>query len=103
MWSVASSASRFPLGIGGAVFLIGVFAPAIVALGLTVRATGLEGVMRLLARMSPASAGLRWYAFALAYMPLLKLSAAAICRVIYGTWPAFGDTPWVLMIAAIVV
>jgi membrane protease YdiL (CAAX protease family) len=103
MWYVASSGGRFPSGIGGAVFLIGVFAPAIVALGLTARATGRAGVMRLLARISPASLDLRWYVFALAYMPVLKLSAAAISRARYGTWPAFGDTPWVLMIAAIMV
>jgi membrane protease YdiL (CAAX protease family) len=103
MWYVAPSGIRFPFGIGGAVFLIGVFAPAIVALGLTARATGRAGVTRLLARISPASLDLRWYAFALAYMPVLKLSAAVISRIRYGTWPTFGDTPLALIIGAIVV
>jgi membrane protease YdiL (CAAX protease family) len=85
------------------VFLLGVFAPALVALLFTHQEAGAGGVRSLLARIGRAQVDLRWYVFALAYMPVLKLSAAAMTRITTGDWPAFGDTNWGLAVAAIAV
>ena len=79
-----------------ALFLPGVFAPAIVALALSG-----GGYRELLGRMFQWRTGLRWYAFALFYILAVKLTAAGIHRVITGAWPRFGTTPWFIMIIAI--
>lgn len=89
--------------IGGPVFLAGVFAPALVALGLTASAEGRDGVVRLLARIGRWKVGARWYLFAVGYMAATKLVAALIHRVVTGAWPTFGDTPWPMMLGAILV
>ena len=90
-------------GGGGAVFLLGVFAPALVALALTAYDEGRAGVVRLLARIGRWQVGARWYLFAVGYMAATKLLAALIVRVATGAWPTFGDTPWILMLGAILV
>ncbi len=88
------------LTIGGPVFLLGVFVPGLVALAMTARAEGAAGVTRLLARIGRWE--VRWplYVFAVGYMPLTRLAAAAIARGTTGEWPAFGATPWLLLLAA---
>ena len=91
-----------PLGIlRRVVFMIGVFAPAIVALALMAYFEGRAGVERLLAGIFRWQVGLRWYVFAVTYFAIIKLTAALIYRLQTGTWPAFGAEPWYLMIAAI--
>jgi len=45
----------------------------------------------------------RWYLFALAYIPVIKLTAALIHRLATGEWPRFGDEPWYLILPAIAV
>jgi membrane protease YdiL (CAAX protease family) len=89
-------------GVGGPVFILGVFAPALVAVALTGRAEGRAGVRRLLARIGQWRVEARWYAFALGYFATVKLAAALIHRLATGAWPTFGDPPWMLMLAAIV-
>lgn len=90
-------------GLGGPVFLLGVFAPALVALALTAQAEGQSGVKALLGRILCWRVGLRWYVFALGYMAAVKLIAALVHRAATGAWPPFGQTPVVLMVAAIAV
>lgn len=90
-------------GVGGPVFLLGVFAPAIVALALTAYCEGRAGVARLLARIGRWQVGARFYLFAIGYMAATKLLAALIHRMAVGAWPAFGDTPLPLMLGAILV
>jgi hypothetical protein len=90
-------------GVGGPVFLLGVFAPALVALALTAYGEGRAGVVRLLARIGRWQVGTRWYLFAVGYMAATKLLAALIHRLATGAWPTFGDTPWLLMLGAILV
>lgn len=89
--------------LGGPVFLLGVFVPAIVALALTAYSEGRMGVAQLLARIGRLHAGAHLYLFALSYMAAIKLFAAMIHRVAMGTWPSFGDTPLPLMLGAIMV
>lgn len=90
-------------GVRGPVFLLGVFAPAIVALALTAHNEGRDGVRRLLARIAHWQVGARWYVFAVTYMAAMELGAALIHRALTGAWPSFGDTPVALMLAAVLV
>jgi membrane protease YdiL (CAAX protease family) len=105
LW-LASAALSAPEHVGffgfrGPLFLLGVFAPAIVALALTAHDEGRDGVARLLARIGRWRVNGRWYVFAVAYFAGIKLVAAAIVRAATGAWPPFGDTPWPLMLGAI--
>ena len=85
------------------VFLLGVFAPSLVALALTARAEGRAAVSALLRQIGVWPSAARWYVFAVGYMAAIKLAAALLHRVITGEWPAFGQTPLLIMAAAIVV
>lgn len=90
------------LALGGPVFLLGVFAPGLVALLLTGREGGSPAVGGLLRRILRWRVGLRFYAFALLLMPLTRLAVAVLHRAIVGTWPPFGEVrPLVLVIATI--
>jgi membrane protease YdiL (CAAX protease family) len=103
-WLVSAHLAVLPgFGLGGPVFLLGVFAPAIIALSLTARRGGRAAVGRLLARIGRWNVDGRLYMFAMFYMVGTKLIAAAIQRFATGTWPRFGDTPLPLMFGAIVV
>ena len=88
-------------GLGGPVFLLGVFAPAFVALALTAYSEGSDGVARLLRRIGKWELGAGWYLFAIGYMAATKLLAALIHRFIMGAWPTFGDTSLPPMLGAI--
>lgn len=88
-------------GVAGAIYIVGVFAPALVALALTALATGRGGTFALVRRMVQVPSGARWYLFALGYMVGIKLAAALVYRLVMGGWPAFGDTPWYLLMLAI--
>lgn len=90
-------------GIRGPVFLLGVFAPALVALALAARAEGHAGVKRLLARIGHWRVGARWYAFAVGYFAAIKLAAALAHRVATHEWPRFGDTSLALILVGIMI
>jgi uncharacterized protein len=90
-------------GLAGAIYIVGVFAPALVALVLTVHATGRAGAFALVQRMVQVPPDARWYLFALGYMVGIKLTVALVYRFIMGGWPAFGDTPWYLSMGAILI
>jgi membrane protease YdiL (CAAX protease family) len=87
-------------GVRGPIFLVGVFAPALVAIALTMT-EGHAGVWRLLARIGRWQVRTRWYVFAVGYLAAVKLAAALVHRVAIGAWPLFGDTPVPLMLGAI--
>jgi membrane protease YdiL (CAAX protease family) len=103
-WLVSAHLAALPgFGIGGPVSLLGVFAPAIVALFLTARHGGRAAVGRLLAKIGRWNVDGRLYMFAIFYMIGTKLIAAAVQRVATGIWPRFGDTPLPLMFGVIIV
>ena len=87
--------------VGGLLYLIGVFAPALVALALAAAADGRAETLDLLQRTIKWSVGARWYLFAIAYMAAIKLAAALLLRIATGAWPAFGQEPLYLMAIAI--
>jgi membrane protease YdiL (CAAX protease family) len=87
--------------IRGPIFLLGVFAPAIMALALTARADGRVGVQALVRRIGQWRVSAGWYLFAAGYMVAIKLTVALVYRIMTGTWPRFGETPWPIMVIAI--
>lgn len=107
MWAVsgamvfhgAAAASGRP-SLAGAIFLLGVFVPGIVAIGLTARSSGRTGVWALLQQIGRWRVGVRWYLFAAGYMVAIKLTVALVHRMATGDWPPFGETRWVLMALA---
>lgn len=102
--SFAISRANATLGIlAGAMFLLGVFAPALVAIAITDRAEGRKATHKLLGRVFKWDVGWRWYLFALAFMPVIKLLVAVVYRITIGAWPQFGETPWYLMAGAIAI
>jgi membrane protease YdiL (CAAX protease family) len=110
LWAASFAISRGSVAVGpwldvlaGGVLLLGVFAPALVALALTDRAEGRAATRSLLSRIFKWDVGWQWYLFALAYMPVVKLSVAVVHRVVTGAWPRFGETPWYLMVGAIAI
>src|SRR6185503_15289953 len=64
---------------------------------------GRAATLALLGRIFKWDVGWPWYLFAVAFMPVVKLSVAIVYRMVTGGWPRFGETPWYLMIAAIAV
>ena len=80
--------------------LIGTFAPGLVAVGLTARAGGADGVRALLAPMFQWRVPARWYVFAISFMVAIKLAFALVHRVVNGEWPRFGSMPLYLLIGA---
>src|SRR2546425_4309031 len=98
---VARQPSGF-LAISGFLYLLGVFAPSLVALALTARADGRAGTLALLRRTVKWSVGARWYVFAVGYMAAIKLAVALLLRIATGAWPVFGQVPVYIMAIAIV-
>jgi membrane protease YdiL (CAAX protease family) len=93
-------AAASPTGIRMPILMLGVFAPALVALSLTARAEGVAGVVALLQRLFAWRVSARWYVFAVGYMAAIKLSVAVVHRVAFGAWPRFGDEAWYVIVAA---
>ena len=106
-WSAWLASARWggrlpPLfGLGGPIFQLGVFAPGLVAIGFTSVLDGREGVRRLLSRIGRWQVAAGFYLFAVTYLAIIKLAAAALHRAVLGAWPVFGETPWPLMLGAI--
>ena len=95
----AGSGPSLP-GIG--LLLVGTFAPALVALAMTARTDGVQGVRAITGRVLRWRVRARWYVFAVGYMVAIKLAVALVYRVASGTWPRFGNTSWYVIIVAIV-
>jgi CAAX protease family protein len=92
--------------LAAAVLHLGVFAPALVAIALTERdkeTGGRAATQALLQRVFKWRVGARWYVFAVGYIAAIKLLVAVVHRVTTGAWPRFGQEPWYLMAAAIMV
>lgn len=102
-WAVAAALSRGTLTGLEPLFLLGVFAPSLVALALTAQAGGREGALALLRRMFGWDVGARWYVFAVGYMAAIKLAVAIVHRLAFGEWPRFGQQAWYILAAAIVI
>lgn len=81
-------------------WLLGVFAPSLVALALTARKEGTGGVWALLGRMFQWRVSARWYLFAVGYMAAIKGGVALLHRMTTGSWPRVGhERPVVILVA----
>lgn len=105
-WAVAASIPESASALRALVFLLGTFAPGIVALLLS-SAThevsgGESGALALLSRIIRWRVPVRLYLFALLYMAVIKLLVALATRTLTGAWPRLGETNAALMLAAIV-
>lgn len=105
VWLAVASAQGHSLafGLGGPVFFVGVFAPALVAIAMTFRRDGRTGVAQLLRPVGVWQVSPWYYLFAMTYLAATKLLAALLIRFITGTWPTFGDISVPMMLGGIVV
>jgi membrane protease YdiL (CAAX protease family) len=87
--------------LGGALVLLGAFAPALAALAVVFRAEGRSGVIALLRRITRWSVAAKYYVFALGFMIAVKLTAAMIYRASTSSWPRFDTSQWYLIPFAI--
>ncbi len=105
MWACFITVAAVPIPVhtplGAVLLLLGAFAPALVALGLTARTEGGAAVEALFRRVIQWRVPAKFYVFAVTYMAAIKLAAALIHRVATGAWPRFGASPWYLIPAAI--
>jgi membrane protease YdiL (CAAX protease family) len=110
LWTAAAAILGWDLSrwssaavVSGSLYLLGVFAPAFVAIALTAQREGREGVKTLFGRTLMWSVSLRWYLFAIGYFATIKLAVAVMHRLIIGEWPAFIETPWIVLLMAFAV
>lgn len=89
--------------VAAGLFLLGTIAPALVALAFTDRNEGRAATQVLLRRVLEWRVRARWYVFAIAYIPALKLMVAVLHRIATGTWPRFGQQAWYVMAGAIMI
>lgn len=101
LWGGPPSTGSLAATLGWGVFLLGVFSPGLVALGLTAHADGGPAARALLQPILRWRVPARWYAFALGYLAAIKLAAALLHRLVAGAWPPFGTLPWLLLLPAI--
>ena len=108
LWSVVAvispaATSQFPglAAISSALYLLGVFAPALVALALTDQEDGRAAAAALLRRIIQPPVAVRWYLFAVLYLLTIKLAVALLLRLATGAWPMFGQEAAYLMVIAI--
>jgi membrane protease YdiL (CAAX protease family) len=96
----ADSGSGLP-PLAAALVFLGAISPSLVALALTARAAGRAATRALVEPIFRWRVGLRWYAFAVGFIPAIELSVALLHRLATGAWPPFGETAWYVMAAAI--
>ena len=107
LWLAAAAALDWDLSLrsgvpalGTPLYLLGVWAPAFVAVALTARAEGRTGVSALLRRILHGAVDGRWYLFALGYFAAIRLAVALLHRGVFGQWPAFNQELVPLMLVA---
>ena len=98
LWFLSGVTS--PAGPNTPLFLLGVFSPGIVAIGLTAFIGGRAAVVALLRRLIDWDVPVRWFVFAAGFMVAIKLTAALVHRMAWGVWPTFGQDNLLLMFAA---
>lgn len=101
-WLAWEAAAVMP-SVGAPAYLLGTFAPGLIALALTARERGRSGVIELLSGIARWNVGARWYVFAASYMIAVKLVVAVIHKVGTGVWPRFGEESVLVMAASLLV
>lgn len=102
-WYVAAARIPADSAAGGALLLLGTFAPFLSAVGLTGLAEGRAGLGRLLRPVLQWQVAAKFYVFALVYIAAIKIVAALIHRGATGAWPRFGHEATVVIVIAVIV
>ncbi|MBA4072916.1 MAG: hypothetical protein C0497_13915 [Gemmatimonas sp.] len=107
-WSMWALAGRFTDGAalsatGQIILLIGVFGPGISAMLLSAMKGGSAEAKALFGQIGRFRVPARYYAFAVAFLAAVKLTAAVLIRLSTGAWPAFGTEPIAIIIGTLFV
>ena len=86
--------------LSGAMYIIGVFTPALIALAMAAREGGRERITGLLRQVIRAPHSVWWYVFATGYIVAIKLLAALLQRLFTGAWPHFGEAQVLVLLIA---
>jgi membrane protease YdiL (CAAX protease family) len=89
--------------VSGAVYLIGVFTPALVALAFAAWESGRAGIIALLRRIIQIPRNAWWFVFATVYIAAIKLLAALLHRLFAGAWPHMDDTRLLVLLLATII
>jgi uncharacterized protein len=100
--AATSAVDNTPFDFRGLLVFLGTMAPGLVALLLTARAEGSDGLRMLLRRLFQRKSSFRWYLFAVTYMAGIKLAVALTLRVTTSSWPLVSHEPIGTIVAAIV-
>lgn len=84
VWPERVEAILGEMGVTNPAYLLGVWAPALVAFGLILYRTGPSGLRRFLGRLSPRGVAPVWWALALLGLPLIKIAGAILNGVPFG-------------------
>jgi len=98
--SAATSVPFASTPLTGAIYLFGVFTPAIVALALSAFEGGRTKTIALLRQIIELPRNAWWYIFAIGYIVAIKLLAALLHRLFTGAWPLFSNTSVLILLMA---
>jgi len=101
--AMAAGPESRPSALATMLLYAGTFGPSLVAVSITAASEGRAGVVRLFAPVLRWDVPARFYAFAVGYMAAIKLAAALVHRAIAGAWPRFGEIPWYVLPAAVII
>lgn len=87
--------------LSGLLVFFGAISPGVVAILLTAITSGGSGVKELLNKISLKNTAVKWYVFAIVFIPIIKGLAALVFYVGYQSWPQFGTASWYSMLVAI--
>lgn len=85
-----------------ALMLLGTFMPALVAVALAGRSDGTGAIAAIFTSILRARVGIRWYVFAILYMPVIKALVALTHVLLTGKLPRFGHEGPLIIAVAIV-
>ena len=98
--AILQRVSGQPSPVAWLLLMAGTITPAVVALVLTAYSGNKAGPRSFLSRVIQTSVSLRWYVFAIFYMPAIKGAVALSHLALTGEWPPFGEeSPVVIGIA----
>jgi len=105
MWAsfITVAVARIPVSspLGVLLLRLGAYSPSLVAIWLTARANGGAGVRNLVRGVFKWRVPARYYVLAIAFIPVIKLSAAVLQHLARGSWPRSGSESLLLIPLAI--
>jgi len=97
----ASTGQALPI-VRGLLVFAGTVVPAVIALMITARASGISATRPPLHHLLEWRVGARWYLFAITYMAAIMLTVAIAHRMTTGSWPPVRPQSLGVVLAAII-